>query len=115
MTSNGNAANSDCNTTTEAELPSSPLAASLPSQNKPKKQYKSKGFRKQLKVIVVKFQGPRSKTTNLAYCLEQHSPDIVIGTETHIDDSVNSSKLFSANFSVVRKNATFAVKKEVSL
>ena len=111
LTSNGNAANSDCNTTTESELPSSPLAASSPSQNKPKKQYKPKGFRKQLKVIVVNFQGLRSKTTDLAYCLDQHSPDIVIGTETHIDDSVNSSELFPPGYSVVRKDRDFGRKK----
>ena len=39
-------------------------------------------------------------------CIENYKPDIIIGTETHIDRSINSSKLF-ANYSVIRNDRHF--------
>ena len=92
--------------TTGSELPSSPLATSSPS-HKSKNRYKPRGPRKQLKVLVVNFQGLRDKTADLACCLEQHSPDIIVGTETNLNNSINSSELFPEGYSVLRRDRTF--------
>ena len=37
----------------------------------------------------------------------KYNPDIIIGTETHLDSSVNSSELFQSNYSVIRKYRNF--------
>ena len=40
-------------------------------------------------------------------CIENYNPDIIIGTETHLDSSSNSSELFPPNYSVIRKDREF--------
>ena len=42
-------------------------------------------------------------------CIGQYNPDriIIIGTETHLDSSVNSSELLPSNYSVIRKDRNF--------
>ena len=40
-------------------------------------------------------------------CIGKYNPDIIIGTETHLDSSVNSSELFPSNYSVIRKDRNF--------
>ncbi|XP_072021618.1 uncharacterized protein [Amphiura filiformis] len=103
--------NSDANScihNSSTELPSSPLASSSPTVNKRKKP---KGVRKQLKVLVVNFQGLRSKSADLACCIEQHSPDIIIGSETHLDPSINNNELFPQGYSVIRKDRDFGPSK----
>ncbi len=40
-------------------------------------------------------------------CIGKYNPDIIIGTETHLDSSVNSSELFPSNYSVIRKDRHF--------
>ena len=56
---------------------------------------------------MVNFQGLRDKTADLACCLEQHSPDIIVGTETNLNNSINSSELFPEGYSVLRRDRTF--------
>ena len=40
-------------------------------------------------------------------CIGEYNPAIIIGTETHLDSSVNSSELFPSNYSVIRKDRHF--------
>ena len=47
---------------------------------------------------------PGPNNTDLAVCIGKYNPDIIIGTETHLDSSVNSSELFPSNYSVIRKD-----------
>ena len=102
---NTSAANQSDISSSSSELPSSPLATSSPT--KLKSRYKPKRPRKQLKVLVVNFQGLRDKTADLACCLEQHCPDIIVGTETNLNNSINSSELFPEGYYVLRKDRTF--------
>ena len=57
--------------------------------------------------MVINFCSIRNKMSDLAGCIENYNPDIIIGTETHLDSSVNSSKLFPPNYSVIRKDRDF--------
>ena len=52
-----------------------------------------------LKMLVINFCSIRNKVADLAVCIGEYNPDIIIGTETHLDSSVNSSELFPSNYS----------------
>ena len=56
--------------------------------------------------MAINFCSFRKKNSDLAVCVENYNPDIIIGTETHLDNSVNSSELFP-NYSVIRKGRNF--------
>ena len=62
--------------------------------------------RQSLKTMVVNFGSIRGKVADLAVTLENYHPDIIIGTETHLNSSINSSELFPPDFSVYRKDRT---------
>ncbi|XP_072043012.1 uncharacterized protein [Amphiura filiformis] len=101
----------DCDSIT-SEFPSSPLASSSPtSKNKgyqnPRPRPTSKPKRTSLKILVVNFQGIRNKTADLSVCIDEKDPDIIIGSETHLNDLINSSELFPPNFTVFRKDRDF--------
>ena len=63
--------------------------------------------RQSLKSLVINFCRIRNKVADLAMCIGKYNPDIIIGTETHLDSSVNSSELFPSNYSVIRKDRNF--------
>ena len=63
--------------------------------------------RQSLKSLVTNFCRIRNKVAYLAVCIGKYNPDIIIGTETHLDSSVNSSELFPSNYSVIRKDINF--------
>ena len=56
--------------------------------------------------MVVNFGSIRGKIADLAVTLENYHPDIIIGTETHLNSSINSSELFPPDFSVYRRDRT---------
>ena len=61
-----------------------------------------------LKTQVINFCSIRNKVAyRLALCIGKYNPDLIIGTETHIDSSVNSSELFPSNYSVIRNDSNF--------
>ena len=60
--------------------------------------------RQSLKTLVINFYSIRNKVADLAVCFGKYNPDIIIGTETHLDNSVNSSELFPSNYSVISKD-----------
>ena len=60
-----------------------------------------------LKTLVINFCSIKNKVADLAVCIGKYNPDIITGTETHLDSSVNSSELFPSNYSVIRKDRNF--------
>ena len=66
-----------------------------------------------LKTLVINFCSIRNKVADLAVCIGEYNPDIIIGAETHLDSSVNSSELFPSNYSVIRKDRNFDNSKHV--
>ena len=60
--------------------------------------------RQSLKTLVINLCSIRNKVADLAVCIGTYNPYIIIGTETHLDSSVNSSELFPYNYSVIHKN-----------
>ncbi|XP_072048268.1 uncharacterized protein [Amphiura filiformis] len=60
--------------------------------------------RQQIKVMVINFQSIWGKVAELAVCLENHQPDVLIGTESWLDDGVSNSEIVPPNYSVVRKD-----------
>ena len=60
-----------------------------------------------LKTLVINFCSIRNNVADLAVCIDKYNPDIIIGTETHLDSSVNSSELFPSNYYVIRKYRYF--------
>ena len=60
-----------------------------------------------LKTLVINFCSTKNKVADLAVCIGKYNPDTIIGTETHLDNSVNSSELFPSNYSVIRKDRNF--------
>ena len=61
--------------------------------------------------MVFNFDGIRNEVADLATTIDNFHPDIIIGTETHINSSVNSSKLFPPDFAVYRKDRTEGISK----
>ena len=60
-----------------------------------------------LKTLVINFCSIRNKVADLAVCIGEYNPYIIIGTETHIDSLVNSSVLVPSNYSVILKDRNF--------
>jgi hypothetical protein len=89
--------------TSEGDIPNSPLAtSSLIKKNKPKSFTKNKNNNR--RVLVVNCQRLRTKKEAFAACLENHSPAVVIGTESFLTSSVLTSEIFPHNFSVFRRD-----------
>ena len=57
-----------------------------------------------LKVMVINFQGVWGKVAELAVCLENHQPDIVIGTESWLSEVISNSEIVPPNYTVIRKD-----------
>ncbi len=60
--------------------------------------------RNSIKVVVFNFQGIRNKISDLVCCIDIFEPDIILGTETHMNSTVHSSKLVSRRYHVIRKD-----------
>ncbi|XP_072046406.1 uncharacterized protein [Amphiura filiformis] len=54
--------------------------------------------------MVINFQSIRGKTAELNVSLEVDNPDVLIGCETWIDDTVSSSEIFPNSYTVFRKD-----------
>ena len=82
-------------------LPASPLATSSPKPNIPKEKPHHK--KNKLRVLVVNFQGMRSKQEVIQEMLMSTDPDIVLGTETHLDEDVNIREILPDNYTQVQR------------
>lgn len=96
---------------------SPPLASSSPKGDKgtpgvknPTSKRKAKPKRSNVKVLVINFQGIRGKFADIVCCIDLHKPDIIVGTESHIDSSVKDSELFPPDYQVIRKDRDFGPK-----
>ncbi len=103
------------NDTDTSALLSPPAATSSPKQRLPSvehsrhvksgnKSSRPPGKRQSIKTLVINFDGIKNKVANLAATIANYTPDVIIGTETHIDSSINSSELFPPDYSVYRKD-----------
>jgi hypothetical protein len=88
----------------------SPRAASSPIEinppiNQKKNSYAGKKEKiDSLKIAVINFQSIKAKREAFHMYIETHSPDIIIGTESWMDECVNNNEIFPPEFSAVRKD-----------
>ncbi|XP_072041206.1 uncharacterized protein [Amphiura filiformis] len=82
----------------------SPLASSSPNKPSAKKTNNHVSPSDFLKVLVVNFQSVDPKKAELAVCIEIEQPDIIIGTETWLNDSVCNSSFLPSGYTAVRKD-----------
>ena len=50
---------------------------------------KKTSFQRSIKLLVINFDSIRGKVADLAMCIETYNPDVIIGTETYLNSSVN--------------------------
>ncbi len=62
--------------------------------------------RNHLKIVVINFQGIRSKKDELHAFLDIHQPDVVIGTETHVNETILDNEIFPQHYNLIRKDRT---------
>ena len=75
--------------------------------NKRSDAKKTSTLRRSIKLLVINFDSIRGKVADLAMCIETYNSDVIIGSDTHLNPSVNSSELFPDLFAVFRKNRCF--------
>ena len=61
-----------------------------------------------LRVISVNCRSLRSLSRQARLCglIHEHKPDIIVGCESHLDNSYNSSEIFPVGFNIYRKDRT---------
>jgi len=59
---------------------------------------------KELRLLVINFQGLWSKKEVLANELNEMNPDIIIGTETFLDSSIKTSEILPPNYTAFRRD-----------
>ena len=61
-----------------------------------------------LKVISLNFQSIRSqeKRASLEGLVYEHSPDVIVGCESHLDSTYMSSEVFPSGYAVIRKDCS---------
>ena len=84
--------------------PGNPLASSSPIN--PRKKQKQINRSTPLRIITVNCESLRSQAKQALFnnMIENTKPDIIIGTETWLDNSIPSSEIFPDNFTVFRKD-----------
>jgi len=83
--------------------PGQPLAASSPINPKKKAPRKQNS---PLRIITINCESVRSQAKQALFCnvIDSTKPDIIIGTESWLDNSIPSSEVFPDNFTVYRKD-----------
>ena len=87
-------------------LLSPPAATSSPID----KQCKSKSWNTRkvkvdaLRILVVNCQSIRAKRESLHTCVDSYKPQIIIGSESWLDDSISNNEVFPPDFSAFRKD-----------
>ena len=86
------------------ELENAPLTSS-PAAPRQRKDHSDRSKRK-LKLMTVNCDGlkGKKKQKQLAALLDLEKPDIVMGTESHLDGTINTSEVFPVTYKVQRKD-----------
>ena len=66
-----------------------------------------------LKTVVINFCSNRNKVAGVTVCIGKYNPDIIIGTETHLHSSVNSSVLSHLIIQLFANIETLTIQREV--
>ena len=82
---------------TTRKTTSSTATSTTTSSSQPPKQHN-------LRCIVVNCQGIKNKPAELQAAVEHTNPDVIFGSETHIDSSVNTAEVFPKGYTVYRKD-----------
>ncbi|KAI8486093.1 hypothetical protein Bbelb_361930 [Branchiostoma belcheri] len=90
--------------TSPARSIGSPVATSSPIGHSVTPPPRDRTHTKPVRTCVVNFQSIRNKVPELHAFCEAVQPDIVVGTETWLDPSVNSSEVFPDNYNVFRRD-----------
>ena len=70
-------------------------------RKKPNSKDKPRHF---VNVMVINFQSVWGKAAELAVCLDNHQPDILIGTETWLSGSISNSEILPSNYTLIHKD-----------
>ena len=93
--------NSDCD-------PNLTNCSSAESETKPKVKPSKTNIRKKtckgVRVCIINCRSIKRKSALLDAFVALENPDVIIGTESWIDDSIKSSEVFPANFTVYRRD-----------
>ena len=103
--SQASSSNSNRSGTRSKQSPKAKKSNNTKSNNK-------KNLRTSLKLLVVNFDGLADKAADLGTCIENYNPDVIIGTETHLDSSYYSGELLPDSFTVFRKDRCFGKNKK---
>ena len=85
-----------------ADISSSDEADDLPSRRAQTSGGKS--LINKLKIAIVNFRGIRSKIPLLHSFIETEKPDVLIGTESWLNESIQTSEIFPENFCILRRD-----------
>ncbi|KAL8603231.1 hypothetical protein ACOMHN_046237 [Nucella lapillus] len=77
-----------------------PLHSSTPSRASQQNKQKSRPLR----IINVNFRSARGKRAETLSLVDSTKPDIIIGTETHLDASVKNSEILPDSYTVYRRD-----------
>ena len=79
-----------------------PIHCSSPSKDRPKAQ--NSKFPRPLRVININFCSVKGKRASIFNLIASLQPDIIIGTETHIDSSISDSEFLPPSYKAHRKD-----------
>ena len=86
-----------------------PIATSSPKRGHSDQQGSDKSRKQQkrmLRTLIINFQSVKNKTSELQVLLDSTNPDILIGTETWLSESIYTSEIFppSLGYDVIRRD-----------
>ena len=85
--------------------PGPPLASSTPSrQSNIKSEKKQNRTDRRMKIVVVNFQSAKNKKEEIGNMIDSCNPDVIIGTETWLNENIHSTELFPPSYTVIRKD-----------
>ena len=93
---------SGSDTLSSISSPGSPAATSSPVQRK--QLDGNKNTRKRMKILNINFQSVKNKKEEICNLIDSSTPDVIIGTETWLNDGIHNSEIFPPNYDVIRKD-----------
>ena len=87
----------------ERQDPGPPMAASSPMQDR-RTQRSQIPRNNNIKLIVINFQSIKNKALEVSNLIDSTDPDIIMGTETWLNEDFHSSEFFPPNYEVIRND-----------